>query len=101
MHIAFDVETTGVDPGSRILELAAIAFDENGVVLHEYDSLVNPGMPIPPDVTKISGITDEMVKDARTADIVLKNFFEWLPTNLLIGHYAQFDTGIITWEAGR
>ena len=99
--IAVDVETTGVEPGSRMLELAAIAFDESGAVTDQYVHLVNPGMPIPPDVTKVNGITDDMVKDAPTAEKVLNGFFGWLPGKLFVGHYAQYDTGIISWEAGR
>ena len=99
--IAIDVETTGVEPGSRMLELAAIAFDESGAVTDQYVHLVNPGMPIPPDVTKVNGITDDMVKNAPTAEKVLNGFFGWLPGKLFVGHYAQYDTGIISWEAGR
>ena len=101
--IFFDTETTGLDRGSRMLSLAAIAVDES--TYEEIDRCewtVNPGMPVPPDVTKINGFTDETVKDAPPADQVLREFSEWVGKNRnLVGHYVSYDTGILTWEAGR
>lgn len=99
-YIAFDTETTGIEPGSRILEIAAITFDKNGII-EKNCQLINPGMPIPPDVTKINGITDDMVKDAPTADKVLPMFFEVMESNFLIAHNAAFDTGMVSYEAGK
>lgn len=99
----FDTETTGVMPGSRLIELGAILFDDLGTA-DVFEQLVNPGMPIPPDATSINAITDDMVKDMPDAGVVLTNFFDWLQSHDshdLIAHHAQFDTGIITWEAGR
>ena len=54
--VAFDTETTGVDPGSRSVELAAIAFDDDGMVKDVFTSLIHPGMPIPPDATAANGL---------------------------------------------
>jgi len=87
-------------PGSRLIELAAVIFADDGVG-ETFERLVNPGMPIPKDATSVNGITDEMVKDAPDAGVVLNEFFDWLDHYDLVAHHAQFDTGIITWEAGR
>ena len=51
MFIALDVETTGVEPGSRLIELAAIAFDDDGII-DIFERTVNPGMPLPADAAK-------------------------------------------------
>lgn len=100
IKIAVDVETSGLEPGSRMTELAAIAFDENGIV-DQFERLVNPGMPLPADAAEVNGITEEMLVDAPSAGEVLQDFFDWLPSKSLVAHYAQYDTGIISWEAGR
>ena len=100
-YIAFDTETTGIEPGSRMIEIAAIAFDGIGNILKTFNTLVNPGMPIPADATKVNNITDVMVESAPDTDKALCSFFDWLPLGTLVAHYAQYDTGIITYEAGR
>lgn len=103
IRVAMDTETTGIDRGSRLLSLAGILFDdETGQVLDRREWTVNPGMPIPPDAAKVNGFTDEAVKDAPDAGTVLREFFGWLPAPaVLVAHHAQYDTGILTWEAGR
>ena len=100
-YIAFDTETTGVLPGARLIELAAITFDDAGEIISKFERLVNPGMPIPPDATSVNSITNEMVKDMPDAGTVLNEFFAYLETHIMVGHYIQFDAGIISWEAGR
>lgn len=99
-YTALDVETTGIEPGSRIIELAAVLFDENGVI-DQFEQLVNPGMPLPEDAGKVNGITNDMLADKPDAATVLRQFFDWLPCDELVAHYAQYDTGIISWEADR
>lgn len=97
----FDSETTGLDRGSRALEIAGVMFDDTGV-LDRFETLINPGMPIPPDVTKINGITDDMVKGAPDTHEAMTMFFNWLGESRLgIAHYAQYDTGILSWDAAR
>lgn len=62
--VAFDLETTGLDPKTdTIIEIAMVRFDESGI-LEEFSSLVNPGMPIPEEVTNITGITHADVANA-------------------------------------
>lgn len=100
-YVAFDTETTGLEPGSRLVELAAIQFDESGVGA-AFEELVNPGMPMPEDTAALNGISAEMLAGARTAKDVLNDFIAWLPPNaVFIAHWARFDTGILSWETDR
>ena len=99
--ISFDTETGGIERGSRMVELAGVRFNTQGV-LSIFETLVNPGMPIPPDATKLHGITDDMVADAPTAGDALQQWLDWMGDDRhLVGHYALYDTGIISWEASR
>ncbi len=62
--VAFDLETTGLDPKSdAIIEIAMVRFDENGTV-EEFSSLVNPGVSISEEVENITGISNADVADA-------------------------------------
>lgn len=99
-RIAFDFESTGLQPGTRPVELAGVLFDESGI-LSRFESLINPEMPIPPDVLAIHGITDEMVKDAPDAGEVLEDFLRWADTDHLVAHNSDYDVGLMAWEADR
>lgn len=105
-RIVLDTETTGVEDGSRILELAAVALDDNDQVVAEFCELVDPGMPLPPDVS-INGITADMLTDAPSTKDVLCHFLGWLgkvsksEEIILIAHYAPFDVGMINYALGQ
>jgi DNA polymerase III epsilon subunit family exonuclease len=107
IYIAFDTETTGVEPGSRLLELAAYAVDEDtGEAVSKFCRMVNPGMPLPPDAAAINRITPQELAEAPSAASVLRDFADWiedLPSYppLLVAHWAQYDAGILCWEFGR
>lgn len=98
--IVIDTETTGVESaGSRMVELAAIELDSAGNKASQFNVLVNPGMPIPADATKLHGITDEMVKDCVNAEEAIRQFLAWLPGTVMVAHNAKFDVGILNFEA--
>jgi len=102
-YIVIDTETTGLLPGSRLVEIAAVLFDEKGTI-DTFEQLINPGMPIPEDATSVNSITNEMVKGMPGTYFTLNNFFNWIAmtdSRTLIAHNAKFDTGVISWEAGR
>ena len=93
--IVFDIETTGLSPlNCKITEIGGVKI-KNGEVLERFNSFVNPECPIPEEIVKITGITDEMVASADTIDKVLPRFFEFTGDRLLIAHNADFDTGFI------
>ena len=93
--VVFDIETTGLSNRTcAITEIGAVRV-KNGEVLARYNTFVDPEMPIPPEITELTGITDDMVKDARPIREVLPEFLEFVGPRLLIAHNADFDVGFI------
>jgi DNA polymerase-3 subunit epsilon len=93
-----DLETTGLYPerGDRILEIAAVPVVEGRIRMEAvFDRLVNPQTPIPPEATRIHGITDEMVKHAPPIERVLPEFFAHVRDCPLVAHNAPFDIGFL------
>lgn len=94
-----DTETTGLSAagGGRICEVA-ISLSRNGQKIEEFSTLLNPGMPMHPDVIAIHGITNEMVASAPSfADIVPK-LLAILEGCVLVAHNAEFDLGFLRCE---
>jgi DNA polymerase III subunit epsilon len=87
-----DVETTGGSPerGHRITEVAVVEMRGGGVV-GEFQALVNPGRPIPPRISRLTGITDRMVAGAPYFEEVAQELFTWLDGRVLVAHNAPFD----------
>jgi len=93
--VVFDIETTGLsNRADKITEIGAVLV-KNGETLATFNRLVNPGMPIPEEIVELTGITDDMVKDAPDISVVLPEFLEFAGDRLLIAHNADFDTGFI------
>ena len=77
-YVVFDLETTGTScVKDRVVEISAVKVI-NGVVTDEFSTLVNPEMHISPWATEVNGITDDMVADAPTFDVALKDFLEFV-----------------------
>lgn len=91
-----DTETTGLEDDARILDLAVIT--GAGQVL--LDTLVNPGVPIPPEATAIHGITDEMVKDAPSFAHVLPELAEAVSGGRVLIYNDVFDLQRLGHELG-
>lgn len=87
--IAVDVETTGISPEhNRIIEIGAFR-PETGEV---FRMLINPGRPLPENITELTGITDEMLMDAPEEAEAIKAFLEFLREDtILLGHNISFD----------
>ena len=97
----FDFETTGMSPVyDRVVELAALRIDADGES-HDFHSLVNPGRAIPPGVTCIHHITDEMVADAPHFHSVAREFLEFADGSTLVAHNAHFDLGFLQESLAR
>lgn len=96
-----DVETTGLDPQvDRVTEIAIIRF-EGGEVVETYGELVNPEMPIPEESTKITGITDEDVKDAPTFEELAPAIHERLQGVGIVAYNLSFDRSFMRQELQR
>lgn len=97
--VVVDLETTGTSPnsGAMITEIGAVKV-QGGEVLGEFHTLVNPGSPIPPFITVLTGITDAMVAPAPLFSEVLPAFLEFCGApeeTILIAHNAPFDIGFL------
>jgi DNA polymerase-3 subunit epsilon len=97
-----DVETTGVRAGGndRITEIAVVVV-QGGRREVVFESLVNPGRPIPPVIRAITGITDEMVRDAPSFEAVADQVLAALAGRIFVAHNARFDWGFVTAELRR
>jgi len=88
---AFDFETTGLDPDEdRIIEVAAIRF-QDGEIIDSFVTLVNPGKPISPMISRITGISNEMVRDKPHEDEIIDELLSFIGSDPLVAHNIQFD----------
>ena len=94
--VVFDIETTGFSPiNDNITEIGAVLV-ENGVIVENFSTFVNPEMDIPYEVQGLTKITNEMVEDAPKIDEALKKFMEFAEGAVFVAHNADFDTGFIS-----
>lgn len=90
-YIAFDVETTGLNPlEDEILEIGALKVRE-GRVAERFMEFIRPTLSVPPAITALTGITDEMVAGARSRRQVVADFLDFCGDDILIGHNVSFD----------
>ncbi len=93
--IVFDIETTGLSPNSCfITEIGAVKV-KNGEVVEVFSTFADPGVHIPEQITKLTGITDEMVSGAPSQQEAVKAFLEFSGDRMLIAHNAGFDVSFI------
>ena len=96
-----DLETTGSTPGfGKITEIGAVRI-ESGREVGTFSELVNPGLPIPPFITGITGIDDALVAEAAPIEAVLPRFVAFAADSVLVAHNAPFDLGFLDYELGR
>ncbi|MBW3650855.1 MAG: DEDD exonuclease domain-containing protein [Actinobacteria bacterium] len=93
--VVVDLETTGGSPTDcRITEVGAVKF-RGGECLGSFQTLVNPGGPIPPQIVYLTGITEAMVGRAPPIDAVLPALAEFIGNAVIVGHNVRFDLGFL------
>ena len=98
-YIVLDIETTGLSKyRHKITEIAAVKIRNNEVV-EEFQTLVNPEVKIPKFITKLTGINNEMVKDAPKVNEVMPNFLDFVGHNVIVAQNASFDYGFLSYNA--
>ena len=93
--VALDIETTGLDPNrDAIIEIAAVRFSGHRVEA-EWNKLVNPGRPIPAMITQLTGISNEMVRNAPPLKAVIREFADFVGDDPVVGHNVRFDLSFL------
>lgn len=93
--VVFDIETTGFSPvKNKIIEIGAVRVEE-GKITGRFSSFVNPDVPIPFEIEKLTGINDNMVLDAPKIEKVLPEFLEFCEGAVMVAHNAGFDISFI------
>ena len=93
--VVFDVETTGLSAVyDTIIELAAVKV-KNGEIVDRFESFANPHHPLSATTINLTGITDDMVKDAPEVSDMLRKFKDWAEDGIFVAHNASFDMGFL------
>ena len=93
--VVIDLETTGCVPGqSAITEVGAVKL-RGGECLGTFQTLVDPGQGVPPEITYLTGITTAMVTGAPTIGVVLPSLLEFVGDAVIVGHNVRFDLSFL------
>lgn len=93
--VAIDIETTGMDAQrDAIIEIAAVRFNGHRVE-GEWTKLINPGRPIPRQITQLTGITDQMVLHAPPLQAVIQELVDFVGNDIVVGHNVRFDLSFL------
>jgi DNA polymerase III epsilon subunit family exonuclease len=100
--VFFDTETTGTSPawGHRVIEIGIVRV-EGGRVTGEYQQLIDPGRFISPFITRITGITPDMLRGQPTFADVLDHVAAWFEGAVVLGHNVDFDLSFLRSEFER
>lgn len=94
-YCVLDLETTGFSPRlEKITEIGVMKY-QDGKVIDKFSCFVNPEKSIPPRVVEVTGITDDMVRNAETIDKVFPKLLEFIKDSVLVAHNAEFDVGFL------
>lgn len=101
VYVVVDVETTGgTSSFHRVTEIGAVKI-QNGEIIDEFQTLINPGRPIPWHITRITGITNDMVAGAPAFADIAEHFQEFTANAVFVAHNVKFDYGFIQREFQR
>ena len=95
-YAALDLETTGLDPArDRVIEVGAVAFTPDHVSA-TMERLVDPGRPVPEAVLRLTGIRQDELRGAHSAEIALRELSDFLRGRQPVGHGARLDVDFLT-----
>jgi len=93
--VSIDIETTGLDAQrDAIIEIAAVRFNGRRIE-GEWNSLINPNRPIPPMITQLTGINNDMVRNAPPLKAVIQDLEAFIGSDPVLGHNVRFDLGFL------
>jgi len=93
--VAFDIETTGLDPDKdMIIEIGAVKMVK-GEITARFSALIDPGMPLPGKIMKLTGLNDQMLQGQPRINEVMPAFLDFTGDAVLVAHNARFDVGFI------
>ena len=96
--VVFDLETTGLNfLESEIIEIGAIKIKKGGAISERFSTFVKPTKDIPKEITDLTGITNEDVKDGTPLATALADFYKFTRGSTLVGHNISFDYGFINY----
>jgi DNA polymerase III subunit epsilon len=99
--VVVDLETTGLKPGpAGVTEIAAVRV-EQGRLGAEFHTLVNPNRRVPAVITRLTGITDDMLRDQPHIDAVFPRLHAFLGSAVLVAHNVDFDLSFLNFDARR
>ena len=94
-YVVFDIETTGFSPvNNRIIEIGAVKVS-GGEIVDRFSTFVNPDVPIPFEIEKLTSIRDEDVMDSPQIDVILPQFLQFCEGCIMVAHNASFDMSFI------
>ena len=100
--VILDFETTGLSPdiGDRAIEIGAVRL-VNGEVTERFQALMNPGQRLSGFIEDYTGISNGMLEDADSCEVVMDRFADFIANDNLIAHNASFDKRFLDAEFGR
>ena len=96
-YVIFDTETTGFHPelGDRIIEIAAVRVHNESVTQETFESFINPHRIVPSESISVHGISNDMLAQAPEASEVIPKFLEFVGSDTLVAHNAEFDMAFL------
>lgn len=94
-YCVLDLETTGLSAKTEKITEIGIMKIQNGEVVDEFCEFVNPEKPIPKRVQEVTNITDEMVANSPTIDVLFPKVLDFIKDSVLVAHNASFDIGFL------
>ncbi|QHS59550.1 exonuclease domain-containing protein [Chitinophaga agri] len=101
MYAIVDIETTGGHASANGITEIAIYIYDGREILQQYETLINPGLPIPRYIQALTGITDEMVAVAPTFDEVAADIYALLEDKIFVAHNVNFDYSFIQYHLAK